>query len=170
MPFISRLRVTSAVHVLSRSATFARHSRSSHSIARLVSRYSPTELRRRRELTRSAGQRLNDSAAMLSFSVLADSAMEHYRGSFQKKTMYAPLAVAALSLGASLFGRLDPRASKHTAVQLFPDNWRRGNAEDLSSHFSPGHSQAWAFLWANDQRQLRNRRPFSGRRRSCGRP
>jgi len=83
------------------------------SIVRRAARYSPAELRRRRELTRAAGQRLNDSAALLSFSVLADSALEHYRGSFQNRTMYAPLAVAALALGASLFGRLDTRASKH---------------------------------------------------------
>jgi hypothetical protein len=110
---------TSAVNVLSRETPLSRNTLARrHSIARLAARYSPSALRRRRELTRSAGQRLNDSAAMLSFSVLADSAMEHYRGSFQNKTMYAPLAVAALSLGASLFGRLDPRASKHTGRDI----------------------------------------------------
>ncbi len=76
-------------------------------------RYSLQTLRQRQELRRSAGRCLNGSAAMLALSVLADSAVEHYRGSFQNKVMYAPLAVAALSLGASLFGGADPRASRH---------------------------------------------------------
>ena len=84
-------------------------------IAKLAARYSPPELRRRRELTRTASQQLNDSAAMLALSVLADSAVEHYRGSFQNKAMYAPLAVAALTIGGSFFGRFDPRGRKHMA-------------------------------------------------------
>jgi hypothetical protein len=62
---------------------------------------------------RTTGRRLNGSAAMLAFSVLADSAVEHYRGSFQNRVMYAPLAVAGLTLVASLFGRADARAEKH---------------------------------------------------------
>ena len=84
-------------------------------IAQLAARYSPRELRRRRALTRAASQQLNDSAAMLALSVLADSAVEHYRGSFQNKAMYAPLAVAALTIGGGLFGRFDPRGRKHMA-------------------------------------------------------
>jgi hypothetical protein len=76
-------------------------------------RYSPQTLRQRWELRRSAGRRLSTGAAMLAFSVLADSAVEHYRGSFQNRAMYAPLAAAALTLGASLFGGADSRASRH---------------------------------------------------------
>jgi hypothetical protein len=87
-------------------------------IAELAVRYSPVELRRRRQLRRAIGQRLNDSAAMLALSVLADSALEHYRGSFQNKAMYTPLAVATLTLGASIFGRVDSRASKHIARDI----------------------------------------------------
>jgi hypothetical protein len=87
-------------------------------IAQLPTRYSPRELRRRRELTRVASQKLNDCAAMLALSVLADSAVEHYRGSFQNKAMYTPLAVAALTLGASIFGRVDSRPSKHMARDI----------------------------------------------------
>jgi len=66
-------------------------------------------------ITRQAGRRLNGSAAMLAFSVLADSAVEHYRGAFQNRAMYAPLVVATLTLGASLFGRADTRSKKHQA-------------------------------------------------------
>ena len=39
-----------------------------------------------------AARRLNRAAAVLAFSVLADSAVEHYRGSFKNKAMYTPLA------------------------------------------------------------------------------
>jgi hypothetical protein len=64
-------------------------------------------------VTQSAARRLNGSAAMLAFSVLADSAIEHYRGSFQNRAMYTPLVAAALTLGASLFGTVDRRAARH---------------------------------------------------------
>jgi hypothetical protein len=84
-------------------------------VARLAHRYSPAERRRRRELTNTAGRRLNGSAAMLAFSVLADSAIEHYRGSFHNRAMYVPLVVSALTFGGSLFGVADARPNKHIA-------------------------------------------------------
>jgi hypothetical protein len=83
-------------------------------LSRLIARSAPwRRLLGDREVTRRAGRRLNDSAAVLSLSVLADSAVEHYRGSFQNRAMYVPLAVAALTLGGSLFGSADPRAARH---------------------------------------------------------
>jgi hypothetical protein len=82
-------------------------------LSRLVTRYSPPRRRRAHEVTRTAGRRLNDSAAVLAFSVLADSSVEHYRGSFQNRAMYTPLAAAALTLAGSLFGSVDRRASRH---------------------------------------------------------
>ena len=49
------------------------------------------------EVHQRAAARLSGAAAILSFSVLADSAMEHYRGAFQNAGMYvAPLTSAAL--------------------------------------------------------------------------
>jgi hypothetical protein len=52
---------------------------------------------------RSNNARVVDSASALpALSALADSSVEHYRGSFHNKTMYAPLAVSALTLAASL--------------------------------------------------------------------
>jgi hypothetical protein len=87
-------------------------------LAHLVQHYSPNERRRRRELTKTAGRRLNGSAAMLAFSVLADSAVEHYRGSFHNRAMYVPLAVSALTVGGSLFGVADPRPTKHLARDM----------------------------------------------------
>jgi hypothetical protein len=60
-----------------------------------------------------AARRLNRACGMLAFSVLADSALEHYRGSFHNKAMFAPLAASSLSLAASLHGSGDPRYGAH---------------------------------------------------------
>ena len=50
----------------------------------------------------SAARRLNGAAAMLSFSVVADSAMEHYRGAFHNPAMYLAPTVSAITLANSL--------------------------------------------------------------------
>jgi hypothetical protein len=77
-------------------------------LARLISRLAPSPA-----VTQAAGRRINGAAALLAFSVLADSAVEHYRGSFHNRAMYTPLVAAALTLGGSLFGLADKRASRH---------------------------------------------------------
>lgn len=64
-------------------------------------------------LADDAGRQLNLSAAILALSVLADSGVEHYRGSFENRAMYTPLATAALTLAASLFGAADARPEHH---------------------------------------------------------
>jgi hypothetical protein len=46
----------------------------------------------------SAVRKLNGGAAALSFSILADSAMEHYRGGFYNPVMYIAPAVSTLTL------------------------------------------------------------------------
>lgn len=61
----------------------------------------------------TAARRLNRSAGTLAMSVLADSALEHYRGSFQNKAMYTPLVVSALTLAISLHGTSDKRKGAH---------------------------------------------------------
>ncbi|HEY6483514.1 MAG TPA: hypothetical protein VIY54_08290 [Steroidobacteraceae bacterium] len=60
-------------------------------------------------------RQLNLSAALLALSVLADSGIEHYRGSFQNRAMYTSLVSAALALGASLCGLADTRPKPHGA-------------------------------------------------------
>ena len=59
------------------------------------------------------------AAALLALSALADSGVEHYRGSFHNRTMYAPLAVSALTLLASLRDVVRPhrRLSDASAVE-----------------------------------------------------
>jgi len=64
--------------------------------------------------TTRAARRLNRAAGLLATSVLADSAVEHYRGSFDNKAMYTPLVVAALTLAASGHGGGDKRPAAHS--------------------------------------------------------
>lgn len=61
----------------------------------------------------AAARSFNHSSSLLALSVLADSAVEHYRGSFENKAMYTPLLSAALSLLAGLHGGRDDRARSH---------------------------------------------------------
>lgn len=68
-----------------------------------------------RAATVTAARGLNRAAGMLAASVLADSALEHYRGSFHNKGMFAPLISASLSLLASGHGVADTRRGAHLA-------------------------------------------------------
>ena len=61
----------------------------------------------------TAARSFNRSSSLLALSVLADSAVEHYRGSFENKAMYTPLLSATLSLFAGLHGGRDDRARTH---------------------------------------------------------
>ena len=71
-----------------------------------------------RQGTVRAARRLNTAAGMLAFSVLTDSALEHYRGSFRNKAMYTPLAVGALALAVSVHGTADKRPAAHGVRDL----------------------------------------------------
>jgi len=62
--------------------------------------------------TVTAARRLNRAAGTLAVSVLADSAVEHYRGSFKNKAMFTPL-VSVLTLATSQHGTLDSRPAAH---------------------------------------------------------
>ncbi|HTK14000.1 MAG TPA: hypothetical protein VL402_09370 [Xanthobacteraceae bacterium] len=67
----------------------------------------------RKPATVKAARRLNRAAGLLATSVLADSAIEHYRGSFKNKAMFTPLVTSALTLATSLHGTSDSRAAAH---------------------------------------------------------
>ncbi|MCC8405877.1 hypothetical protein LJ655_29165 [Paraburkholderia sp. MMS20-SJTN17] len=62
-----------------------------------------------------AARGFNHGSALLAFSVLADSAVEHYRGSFENRAMYAPLLSATCSLLAGLHGGRDHTEASHAA-------------------------------------------------------
>jgi hypothetical protein len=61
----------------------------------------------------AAARRFNHSSSLMALSVLADSGIEHYRGSFENVAMYTPLLSATLSMLAGLHGGLDRRARSH---------------------------------------------------------
>jgi hypothetical protein len=61
----------------------------------------------------NAGRRLNAAAGLLATSVLADSAIEHYRGAFENRAMYIPLVASALGLLVSAHGVADRRPAAH---------------------------------------------------------
>lgn len=63
--------------------------------------------------TVKAARRLNRAAGTIAASVLADSAMEHYRGSFHNKAMWTPLISSALSLAVSVHGHRDKKHGAH---------------------------------------------------------
>jgi hypothetical protein len=60
-----------------------------------------------------AARRMNRAAGMIAVSVLADSAVEHYRGLFHNRAMVTPLVTAACSLAVSVHGNADPRPAAH---------------------------------------------------------
>lgn len=60
-----------------------------------------------------AARAFNRSSALLAWSALTDSAIEHYRGAFENRAMYAPLIVGALSLAAGIHGGIDRVDSRH---------------------------------------------------------
>ncbi len=62
-----------------------------------------------------AARRLNRAAGTLALSVLLDSGIEHYRGSFRNPAMVTPLVTSALTLAASAHGTADRRRSAHRA-------------------------------------------------------
>jgi hypothetical protein len=62
-----------------------------------------------------AARRLNRAAGILATSVLADSSVEHYRGSFKNKAMFTPLLVSSITLAMSGHGTADMRPIAHEA-------------------------------------------------------
>lgn len=65
-----------------------------------------------------AARRLNRAAGMIAGSVLADSAMEHYRGDFHNRAMWTPIVSAALSVAVSIHGNTDRRSGAHRGRDL----------------------------------------------------
>ena len=61
----------------------------------------------------AVARRFNHSSSLMALSVLADSSIEHYRGSFKNVAMYTPLLSATLSMFAGLHGGLDRRPTSH---------------------------------------------------------
>jgi hypothetical protein len=82
---------------------------------RSETRLAPRRNRSSRGQTVETARKLNRAAGTLAASVLADSSVEHYRGSFKNKAMYTPLLVSALTMATSLHGTADMRPFAHKA-------------------------------------------------------
>jgi hypothetical protein len=78
---------------------------------------SPAGAQRGAGATLRAARRLNGATGVLATSVLLDSAVEHYRGSFNNPAMIVPLLVSALTLGVSVHGTADKRPAARRARQ-----------------------------------------------------
>jgi hypothetical protein len=63
--------------------------------------------------TLTSARHLNSAAGMLAWSVLADSAIEHYRGSFKSRAMYTPILVSLMTLAISAHGVADQGRAAH---------------------------------------------------------
>lgn len=66
-----------------------------------------------RDVMLRAARQLNRGSGVLAFSVLADSAVEHYRGDYRNPGMLMPLLSGALGVAASLHGLRDETAASH---------------------------------------------------------
>lgn len=62
----------------------------------------------------AAARAFNRSSALLAWSALVDSAIEHYRGSYENPGMFVPLAAGTLSLIAGIHGGADRNESTHS--------------------------------------------------------
>lgn len=146
---IPRLPAFSAALRSQRHGDIIRMPKLGKKVARLVKRNVPTSRMARPTLPRTAGRQLNASAAILATSVLADSAVEHYRGSFENRAMYTPLVVATLTLGASLFGTTDPRAKSHTGRDKIYATAAAAGAAGLAFHVYNIAKRPGGVSWQN---------------------
>ncbi|AJY11491.1 hypothetical protein K6W16_14830 [Burkholderia dolosa] len=76
-------------------------------------RHSRQRMAERDTLLVDAARLLNRSALLLAGSVLADSGVEHYRGTFHNRAMIAPLVASTLSVIASVHGHADDTPARH---------------------------------------------------------
>ena len=96
-----------------------------------------------------AARRLNRAAGLLACSVLADSAVEHYRGSFQNKAMFTPLLTSSLTIAVSAHGTADARPSAHAARDAVYALAAATGAVGAGFHFYNVSKRPGGFIWQN---------------------
>ena len=145
-----RARASRGVVGVGVAALSARGSCSRRSQRRAPSHGEPRYRDGRRRPTVTAARRLNRAAGMLAFSVLADSAIEHYRGSFHNRAMYTPLVVSSADARGqrawrrrSTPGRASPCAMSSTSRAALTGA-RRHRLSHLQRRARPG-----GFSWQN---------------------
>jgi hypothetical protein len=113
------------------------------------SRWRDTLANRAPPATVVAARRLNRAAGTLAFSVLADSAVEHYRGSFKNKAMFTPVVVAALTFATSFHGSLDRRGSAHAIRDVIYGLAAATGLMGTGFHVYNVGKSAGGFCWQN---------------------
>jgi len=96
-----------------------------------------------------AARRLNRAAGTLALSVLADSGIEHYRGSFKNTAMFTPLAVASMTLATSIHGTADARAFAHRARDIVYLLAAATGVAGTGFHFYNVGKKDGGFCWQN---------------------
>jgi hypothetical protein len=96
-----------------------------------------------------AGRQLNLSAALLALSVLADSGVEHYRGSFNNRARYIPLVSAAGALAASVFGVFDQHGGRHRGRDMLYGLSAATGLAGLAFHAYNITKRPGGFSWLN---------------------
>jgi hypothetical protein len=102
-----------------------------------------------RNATVRAARRLNIGSALLATSVLLDSAVEHYRGSFKNRAMYTPLVVSSLSLAMSAHGTTDREPETHRARQAVAVTTALTGMAGLSFHLYNVLKRPGRLAWQN---------------------
>jgi hypothetical protein len=97
----------------------------------------------------AAARKLNNASGLLAFSVLTDSALEHYRGSFRNKAMFTPLVTSALALGASLHGTSDDRAGAHRVRDVIYGLTALSGVIGTGFHLYNVGSRSGGYSWLN---------------------
>lgn len=97
----------------------------------------------------AAARSFNRSSALLALSVLADSAMEHYRGSFDNPAMFTPLVSATLSLLAGIHGGRDPRSQRHLARHAVYLGAALAGVSGTAFHFYNITKRPGGWSWSN---------------------
>jgi hypothetical protein len=102
-----------------------------------------------RDATVRAARRLNIGSALLATSVLLDSAVEHYRGSFKNRAMYTPLVVSSLSLAVSAHGTTDREPAIHQARHAVAVTTALTGMAGLSFHLYNVLKRPGRLAWQN---------------------
>ena len=96
-----------------------------------------------------AARRMNRAAGLIATSVLADSAIEHYRGLFHNRAMVTPIVTASLSLMVSAHGNADTRPSAHVIRDTAYSTAALAGVAGLGFHLYNVVKKPGGFSWQN---------------------
>jgi hypothetical protein len=110
---------------------------------------------RERPARARAARSMHQGAALLSLSVLADSALEHYRASFEDRAMYIAPAISALALANSVEAARTPERESMPRAGIYAAATATGlsglafHVYNLLKRPSALHTANGSFNWLN---------------------